>query len=1060
MHKHPNLTEGRIAQTLGRIQGLIHSKPAPISIAAYHVHGEPIPATEALAKKYTPFAVGQPWGAMWNTTWFRFSGTIPRQWKGREVAAQIKLGFKGGEGFTVEGLVWQNGVPTRAINVNRTDVPLTNPARGAEAFEFYIEAAANPRAAMHLVADLCGPDPHGQPLFVLEQAEIVFVNREAFDFYYDFKVACETMSALSVANPSPDEWRSAGIPGLATDPRRGQLMYALNTAVNLFDESDPATIAPARKALREVLNKHNGDTTHQISAIGHAHIDTAWLWPLRETIRKCARTFSTALAYMEEYPDYVFGCSQPQQYAWMKEYYPAIFEGVKKAVKRGQWEPTGSMWIEADCNLSSGESLVRQILHGKNFFLDEFGYETRDVWIPDVFGYAAALPQIMHKAGVDSFVTQKISWNQFNKFPHHTFWWEGIDGTRIFTHFPPADNYNCNFSPKQLIYNVQNFKENDRATRSLYLYGHGDGGGGPTKEMLEIAKRVGDLEGLPKVKLERVAEFMPKAKKDAKDLPVWIGELYFELHRATYTTQARNKRGNRKSEFLLRDAEFFDTVLGAAHIKRSALKPHTGERAVYDVIAKDKHTPAAYLDRAWKLVLLNQFHDIIPGSSINWVYQDSARDYATIRALGSAVIDAAQGSLAAAINTSAFKRPVVIFNTTSHALNSVVSLPDGSPVFASVPACGYTVIEGHQKHPVSTPAVPVKASQQGKTIILDNGLLRVVFNSSDGLIRSILDHRANREVLSGQRGNVFQLHRDHPNFWDAWDVDLFYRETCEDITALESITLEEETDLRACVRVVRKFGESSITQKITLCAGSPRIDFHTEIDWHENHKFLKVAFPVNVRSPRATYEIQFGHTERPTHYNTSWDMARFEVCAQKWADLSEGDYGVALLNDCKYGHDIFGNVMRLSLLRAPTAPDPVADRGHHEFTYSLLPHPGDFRAGKVVQEAYALNIPLRVVPVDPHTGTLPDTQSFFQVDREGVVIEAVKKAEKENAIIVRLYEAYGTRGAVNLKTSLPFTEAFASDLMERTLRKVAFKNGKVTLQLEPFEIVTLKFPIK
>jgi len=1064
MHKHPSLTQARIAQTLQRIEKLIHGAPTPISVSAFHIQGEPIPAAEALKQNYGPFAVGQPWGAAWNTTWFRFSGAIPQDWKGREVVAQIKLGFTSGEGFTVEGLVWQDGVPTRAINVNRTDVPLANPARGGEAFEFFVEAAANPRASEHGGDLLLAPEPQGKPLFVLTQAEIVVVNREAHDFYHDFKIAFETLTGLPNFKLQPQGWTppltgAEGIANLPTEPRIGQLMYALNDATNIFDEHDLVTIAPARKALQDVLGRHNGDTVHQVSAIGHAHIDTAWLWPLRETIRKCARTFSTALAYMEEYPDYVFGCSQPQQYAWMKEYYPTIYEGIKKAIKRGQWEPIGSMWIEADCNLSSGEALVRQILHGKNFFLDEFGYETTDVWIPDVFGYSASMPQIMKKSGVNYFITQKISWSQFNKFPHHTFLWEGIDGERIFTHFPPADTYNASFSPAQLIFNVRNFKENDRATRSLYVYGFGDGGGGPTKQMLEAAKRLENLEGVPKVKLEKVSDFLPKAEADAKDIPVWVGELYLELHRGTYTTQAKNKRGNRKSEFLLRDAEFFDVAGEIPGLQRGDLKQIQGERAVYDVIGKDKHTPAAYLDRAWKLLLLNQFHDIIPGSSINWVYKDSDRDYVTIGELGGAVLDSARNSIVAAIDTSAFKQPVIVFNTASHAREAVVSLPDGSPVFVSVPACGYTVTEANQERPVASFATPVEVFDRDKIIAIDNGLLRVTFNRADGLVRSIRDHRADREVLSGHRGNIFQLHKDYPTNWDAWEVDVFYREKCEDITALESIEVVENTKLRATVRVVRKFGASSITQKITMRAGSPRIDFHTEVEWHENHKFLKVAFPVDVRSPRATYEIQYGHTERPTNFNTSWDLARFEVCAQKWADLSEGDYGVALLNDCKYGHDILGNVMRLSLLRAPTSPDPLADQGHHEFTYSLLPHRGDFRAGQVVQQAYALNIPLQVVPTNAHTGTLPASQSFFQVDRQGVIIEAIKKAEKENAIIVRLYEAHGTRGVATLSTTLPVKEAFTADLMERTLGKVDFKNGKITLQLLPFEIVTLKFQL-
>jgi alpha-mannosidase len=1063
MHKHPTLTERRLFQTLERIEDLIHGARRPIAVEAFHVHGEPISAKEALQGKYEPFAVGQAWGAAWNTSWFRFSGEIPEEWEGGEVIARVALGFKAGEGFTAEGLVWREGIPTHAINVNRRDIPLAMGAgHSGEPFEFFIEAAANPTGVCHGKTGLLGPDPHGKPICCLEQADMVYMNREAWDFYHDFKLALETMVVLKELKRAPGgpgflqqgdvSGSAASFPG----PRSGQLLYALNEAANLFDECDPSSIVPAGEALRDVLSMRNGGTVHQLSAIGHAHIDTAWLWPLRETIRKCARSFSTALAYMEKYPGYIFGCSQPQQYAWMKEYYPTIFEGIKEAIKRGQWEPIGSMWVEADCNLASGESLVRQILHGKNFFLDAFGYETVDLWIPDVFGYSASMPQILKKAGVNYFVTQKISWSQFNKFPHHTFLWQGIDGTRVFSHFPAADTYNGNFSPAELLYAVHNFKENDRATRSLYIYGFGDGGGGPTTGMLEMAKRLEDFEGLPKVKLERVAEFLPKAATDAKDLPVWVGELYLEMHRGTYTTQARNKRGNRKSEFLLRDAEFFDVVAEPSGIPRGALRPIETPRAVYDVIAKEGRTPAAYLDRAWKLLLLNQFHDIIPGSSIHWVYRDSERDYATIGELGAAVMDSARDALIEAIDTSDFKEPVVVFNTASHDREAVVSLSDGSPLYVRVPGCGYTVTEGEEAGLSASFGTAVEVIEQEKVIIIDNGLLRVVFSRDDGLIRSIRDLRAGREVLDGNRGNIFQLHRDYPTSFDAWEVDIFYRERCEEITALESIEIVESRALRAGVRIVRRFRDSKIVQKITLSANSARIDFDTEIDWNEQHKFLKVAFPVKVLSPRATYEIQYGHTERPTHYNTSWDMARFEVCAQKWMDLSEGDYGVALLNDCKYGCDIFENVIRLSLLRAPTAPDPEADRGRHLFTYSLLPHRGDFRAGKVVEEAYSLNIPLQVVPASPHTGALPSSCSFFQVDRPGVVIEAIERAEKENAVIVRLYEAHGTRGTVNLKISLPVSEACLADLMERSLDKVEIEGGNITLQIDPFEIITLK----
>ena len=1026
MLKHSNITEGRITNTVDRIKKLVYGAAIPLQVEAFHVGGEPIPVEQALRQTYEPFFIGQLWGLAWDTTWFRFIGQIPEEWKGCEVVALIDLGGTTSEGFTTEGLVWQDGRPLQAINVKRFDFPLTKNASGSESIFFHVEAAANTNPEN--VFEFSKERPT-TPAFVLRKAEIACFNREAYDFWNDFRVATETMRAL------PENTM-----------RRGQLLFALNAAVNLFDPDDATTIPVARKELEEVFSKRNGDTTHLISAIGHAHIDTAWLWPLRETIRKCARTFSTALAYMEEYPEYIFGCSQPQQYAWMKALYPSIFEGIKKAVARGQWEPIGSMWIEADCNLSSGESLIRQILHGKNFFLEEFGVETKDVWLPDVFGYSASMPQIMQKAGITQFMTQKISWSQFNKFPHQTFLWEGIDGTQIFTHFPPADTYNGSFSANELTHNVKNFRENDRATRSLYIYGYGDGGGGPTKEMLETARRVKDFEGLPKVELEKTSTFFEKAKADAKDLPVWVGELYLELHRGTYTTQARNKRGNRKSEFLLRDAEFLDVVSPAATGQRP-----TPAHAVYDVIGRESDgNHASDLNRAWKLLLLNQFHDIIPGSSINWVYRDSDRDYETIAILGRGVLDDGLQSLAAQIDTSNVPNPLIVFNTLSHPRSEVVSQPDGKPVWVEVPACGYAVVTVAP----NLPEVQVRKNESGFS--LENGLVRLCIGP-DGLLTSVFDLRVNREVLApGEKGNTLQLHRDLPNFWDAWDVDAFYKETVENLTAVESIEIVESHPLRGKIRVVRQFGKSRVEQDIMLRAGSARIDFETRVDWQEKHKFLKVAFPVHVHSPRATYEIQYGHTERPTHYNTSWDIARFEVCAQKWADLSEADYGVALLNDCKYGYDIYDNTMRLSLLRAPAAPDPEADLGAHKFVYSLLPHTEGFRIGRVIEEAYALNVPLIALEVESKTGSLPATQSFFSVDRPGVVIESIKRAEKENAIIVRLYEAYGTRGPVQLTVGIPCKNAVSADLMERTIGETDFRSGTIHFGVTPFEIVTFK----
>ena len=1037
MLKHPQITEDRIARALPLIKERIYTNAIPLNVEACVELGEPAFPARIPETGYQPFAVGQSWGPAWSTTWFRFSGTVPVEWKGRTVAARVQLTQGGGEGFTAEGLVWQEGIPTRAINVNRAEVPVAGQAQGGEEVAFIVEGAANPGAHTRPAVD--GDADADKPRHVMEKAELACYDAEAYDLHEDLAVLHGAMMELPEGTP-----------------RRGQLLRAGNDAMNLMDPMDASTYGRAREALREVLGKKNGDTTHEITAVGHAHIDTAWLWPLRETIRKCARTFSTQLAYMKEDPEYVFCCSQAQQYVWMKEYYPHIYEEIREAVKRGQWEPVGSMWIEVDCNIPSGESIVRQILHGKNFFLDEFGVETKDCWLPDVFGYSASMPQVLQKAGVDSFMTQKISWNQFNRFPHHTFLWQGIDGTQVFTHFPPADTYNGRFTPKELAFSVKNFKDHDRANCSLYVYGFGDGGGGPTREMLAVAARVKDFEGLPKVQLGKVSDFFAKAKADAMDLPAWVGELYFELHRGTYTTQARNKKGNRKCEFLLREAEFFDVVAGRSGyaVKKGVVEDH---RAPYDVIARHTKKAAGYLDRAWKLLLLNQFHDIIPGSSIGRVYQDSVSDYAAIFQLAHAVLDPARQAVLERIDTGNAKRPVIAFNPIGFARKEVVSLPDGSPIYVEAPANGYAVVDAAEQLPVRSFAHPVEIIDRTRLLAIDNGMLRLIIDRQTGNVRSIRDHRREREVLaSGTEGNVFQLHQDLPLNWDAWDVDAFYMERHEVIGGLTALEVVEQSDLRATVRVERKFGASSIIQHIRMCAGSARIDFDTEVEWQEEHKFLKVAFPVNVHSPRATYEIQYGHTERPTHFNTSWDVARFEVCAQKWADLSEGDYGVALLNDCKHGYDIHGNVMRLSLLRSPTAPDQFADRGRHEFVYALLPHVGDFREGEVIEHGYALNMPMHVVETEPRKGALAVQHSLFEVDRPGVTIEAVKYAENDNSVIVRLYEAHGSRGTVTLSTSLPVKHAFYADLMERTGAPLECERGRIGFAVKPLEIVTLK----
>jgi alpha-mannosidase len=901
------------------------------------------------------------------------------------VVAVFDIGFQGNTGFTCEALAWRDGKPWRGVDPNHRWLPIMSTE-----VDFYLEASAIPTAVVAGPADapsMIALRESGDPAFVFRQAELRIQDLSARKAALDFKVLYELARAL----PEGD--------------RRAEIFEALNGFESINDPKD----------LQGVFSRPS-TSTHQITAVGHAHIDTAWLWPLRETRRKSARTFSTALALMDEYPDYRFACSQPAQYAWMKESYPTIFEGIRQRVADGQWEPVGSMWVEADCNLPSGEALVRQFVHGKRFFMQEFGVDTRELWLPDVFGYPASLPQLIAESGGEYFLTQKLSWNDTNKPAHHTFMWEGIDGTAIFTHFPPADTYNGTFTAGEIVRSLADFKDQDRSSRSLYLYGWGDGGGGPEPDMIESAHRLRSIDGAPQVELGRAADFFSRAKQEANNLTTWVGELYFELHRGTYTSQARTKRLNRLAEQALREAEIWSVAVGEGY-------------------------PAAIFDSAWKRLLINQFHDILPGSSIDWVYEDAERELDSVIKVAGDVTTSAQSRLAGSGDN------LTVFNVNSHARLEVVEV-DGQPIAVEVPACGWTSINGS----ASAQVQPVSVSDR----VLENSLLRVMWNDR-GLLTSIWDKEAGREVLAaGGFGNALLLHDDNPKNWDAWDVDADYRKSFVQVTELASATVEMEGPLRASVRFTRNFGSSELQQRMVLDAGSRVLRFETEVDWQEEHKFLKVAFPVAVRSARATYEIQFGHVERSTHTNTSWDQARFEVCAHRWADLGEPGYGVALLNDCKYGYDIQGSVMRLSLLRAPTHPDPAADRGKHRFTYALMPHPGDFRDAGVIAAAEDLNNPLRIVRGRRAVG---ERRSLIEVDTPQVVVEAIKRAEDSDAVIIRLYEAWGGRCRARVNTSLPASRAFLCDLLERNRDEIKVRDGQLELELTPFKILTLKLMV-
>ncbi|GAC1509832.1 MAG: glycoside hydrolase family 38 C-terminal domain-containing protein [Candidatus Dormibacteraceae bacterium] len=922
-----------------------YSKNIPLEISAFTVRGEPVGYEEAIHGDFRPFRAGDAWGPPWSTTWFHVQGRVPPEWAGQTVVTLFDLGFDGPTGFTCEALAWRDGRPWQGVDPNHRWLFVHGPV-----VDFYLEAAANPTATQsgeEPAQSMIALRQSEAPAFILRQADLAIQDEQARKAALDLKIAHE----LSEAPPSP------------------------------------------------------GQSTHVITAVGHAHIDTAWLWPLREALRKCARSFSTALALMDEYPDYHFACSQPAQYAWMKEHYPDIYRGIKGKIAAGQWEPVGAMWVEADCNLPSGEALARQLLHGKRFFMREFGYETKELWLPDVFGYPGSLPQLIAEAGCDYFLTQKLSWNDTNKPEHHTFIWEGIDGTRIFTHFPPADTYNGDFSAGQVVWSVANYKDRARCDRSLYLFGWGDGGGGPEPDMLEAAHRLRNVDGAPRVELGTAHEFFERASAEAKNLTTSVGELYFELHRGTYTSQSRTKRWNRLAQSALGQAEMWSVGAGGDY-------------------------PSTRLEGLWKTLLLNQFHDILPGSSIDWVYEEAERELEHVAERAHEIVDAAMSAIAGT------GQQLVAFNSTSHPRSEIVSLY-GEHARIEAPPCGWAAVHlAHAREP--------EVSVTGHS--MENELLRVEWDDR-AVLTSIWDKEVAREVLSGP-GNLLQLHGDNPRMWDAWDLDAEYCDSFVEITAIEQ--LERRAGLRGQLEFERRFGASKLSQTMSLDSGSRVLRFETRVEWRERHKMLKVAFPVTVKSREATYEIQFGHVRRPTHQDTSQARAMFEVCAQRWADLGEYDYGVALLNDCKHGHDIRGSVMRLSLLRGPTHPDPTADLGHHEFTYALMPHPGDFRAAGVIEAAEDLNTPLLFAH-----GNLR-SRSLIEIDTRQVIVEAIKRAEDSGAVVVRLYEAWGASCHARIKTTLPAKHAWLCDLLERERIEVEVRNGELELELTPFKILTLK----
>ncbi|MEY4339410.1 MAG: hypothetical protein RLZ14_1260, partial [Actinomycetota bacterium] len=984
MHDDSALVERRIKRELNeRVMPAMYSASVPMQVQAWDAPGEPVTYREAmagLAADGRPFTIGQHWSRPWGTTWFKFTTEVPAQWAGSQLEAVIDLGFHpNSAGFQSEGLVWLPGTdgdghPVQGIHPRRTGYALPNAPGGP--LEIVVEAASNPSFGFRggLNSPLGSLSTAGdQPIYQLRQASLALRNDDVFHLLLDVEVLLSLMGSMP-----------------ATDKRRHRLLRQLEHAFNALDLYDVAgSAATARERLQPALEVPARHGAHHVIGVGHAHIDSAWLWPIRETVRKCARTFASATRLMDDYPEYRFVCSQAVQYHWMETRYPSLFERIRERVARGQWQPVGAMWVEADMNLPSGESIVRQLVHGQRYFESRFGARCNEVWIPDVFGYPASLPQIFRAAGCDRFITQKLSWNKQNKFPHSTFQWEGLDGSQVLTHFPPVDTYNAEVVSHEMVFADRNFKEHGWSDWSLMPYGHGNGGGGPTREMLERARRLADLDGAPRLSLGTTDEFFHHVEAEVAAggrVPVWSGELYFEMHRGTLTSQAKTKVGNRRCEALLREAELWWA---------------SGGEVPVDVTEE--------LDGLWKEVLLQQFHDIIPGSSIAWVYEDSEASHARVIARLEQLIEQALARIAPT-------QPCVA-NPGARQRREVMALA-AAPAAVAANAQVQSLHDGRVAALVAAPGsglAPLEAlSADDHVVVTEHSFANAhvaVQWDLEGNLTSIIHVPEGRELLpTGRRVDV-ELAPDHPIEFDAWDVEEWTRGLGAPVGGVTSVRVVDAGPLVATLEVVRTFGRSSMVQRTSVRAGSARVDLSFDIDWHEDEKLLSLMVPLAVHAREAACDIQFGHVMRPTHASNSWDAAKFEVCAHRYVDLGEPNWGVAVLNDGRYGHGVQDGGVRVSLLRAAKFPDPTQDHGQHSVTIAVLPHGRGL--GEVLAEAEALNIPLRVVPA----GDAPSVPApLVHLTGDGVEMSAVKRADDGSGdLVVRLAEVCGGRAPVSVR---------------------------------------------
>jgi alpha-mannosidase len=1055
-HQIDSLRKDRLAGFISRDQwqginllsALYKKRYTDLQIEVYSVPNLERPSFQtatAAGNQFRETAVGEWFGPSWSTHWFRITIDVP------PYEGSLEFHWDAG----CEGMIWtEEGEPLHGLTGgHRCDrrVEFIIPSAWKGRKSFYVEASMNGMFGCANGNDLVEPPhPGNDPIqppnparqFLLETAELVEPNHLAWDLYWDFVVISDVARTFPM-----DSWEAQKCLGVAND------------IVNCFRRNDLSTIPACRSLAKKILGEIRRENRSQavVNAVGHCHIDTAWLWPFGETKRKVARSWATQVDLMNRYPEHHFVASQAQQYKWLKQDYPSLFARIAEKIAEGQFIVVGGSWVENDTNFPSGESLARQLIYGQRFFQKEFGVRCKVFWLPDTFGYASQLPQLLRLAGMSYFFTQKMSWNNINKYPNSSFNWVGLDNSQVLCHMAPTETYNAQVTAGELKMSISNHGNLAEDNQSLLLFGNGDGGGGPLAGMLERAKRFEALSdtigGVPRMSItnsvDKFFEGIEKRTENGKRLVTWHGELYLEFHRGTYTSQAKTKLNNRRAEGFLREIEYLSTLA---------------------FFLKDEEYPKPVLDEMWEDVLLCQFHDVLPGSSIEMVYDDAAAIYAALMAKGEKIYDKALKSLGfgdgkkSVLNMLTWPRSEILkVDDISGFANAQPSLSQsGGFVAVGSDGLGATKITDLQYSPVT-------AEEKDGAYILKNEKLQVTIKG--GAIVSLIDLGLGKELIpGGAQANRMVLFDDQPLYWDAWDVEVHHLEKFDYIES-GKVTIVENGPLRASLKVEQRISSDSwMASNISLDAvlegpsytegfneALSMIQVECEVEWQENRKFLKVEFPWDLHNSSADYETQFGIVRRPTHFNTTWDSAKFEVVCHKFANLDEFGYGVAILNDSKYGFATHGNTQRLSLLRSSKAPDAHADMGRQKFRYAILPHRGSLNESAVVRAGFNFNCPLRLT-----TGFV-ELPKIFVAGAPNVVLETIKKSEEGSDLIMRAYEAYGGAAVATINISLNVTKAWRVNLLEEEVETLEVNSTSagslIALTFKAFEVVTLRITL-